>query len=65
MLLLHGSWGAGSWFWGLEVGVGDWKLVWGADRQVNGGAGGPEVAWCSRFLICREKCIVVGHGGPR
>ena len=39
--------------------------MWRADRQVNGGAGGPEVAWCSRFLICREKCIVVGHGGPR
>ena len=65
MLLLHGGWGAGSWFWGLEVSVGSYKLVWGADRQVNGGAGGPEVAWCSRFLICREKCIVVGHGGPR
>ena len=59
--------GLGDWklVSGLEVGVGGWKLVWGADRQVNGGAGGPEVAWCSRFLICREKCIVVGHGGPR
>ena len=59
MLLLQG--GLGGW----KLVLGCYKLVWGADRQVNGGAGGPEVAWCSRFLICREKCIVVGHGGPR